>query len=175
MQERYALDFRAYAEKCRDHDRFLRVNSEKFSGIPSNVSVSAHHVSASPGKGSEETVNAREFGVRLTRYREERKLSMTELAQQLGLDYMSVHRYETGKHLPSFETAIRLANLLQVSLDVLATGKDAPAPPVRSARLLQQMEELESLPPERQELAARLLEAVVAGELDGLVRRLRRV
>jgi hypothetical protein len=35
------------------------------------------------------------------------------------------------------------------------------------------MEELDALPAEKQELALRLLEAVVAGELDGFVKRLR--
>lgn len=120
-------------------------------------------------------MSAREFGVRLTQYREERKLSMSELARQLGIDYMQVHRYEKGQSVPSFETAIRLANVLQMSLDVLATGRDAPAPPVRNARLLQQIQELEALPPERQELAARFLEAVIAGELDAVARRIRRL
>jgi transcriptional regulator with XRE-family HTH domain len=120
-------------------------------------------------------MNAREFGVRLTQYREQRKLSMTELARQIGIDYMQVYRYERGQSVPSLETAIRLAAVLQMPLDVLANGKEAAAPPIRNARLLQQIQELETLPQERQELASRILEAVNAGELDGVARRIRRL
>lgn len=119
-------------------------------------------------------MNAREFGVRLSQYREQRKLSMAELARQIGIDYMQVHRYEKGQSVPSLETAVRLATVLQLPLDVLATGKEAP-PPIRNPRLLQQIQELDTLPQERQELASGILEAVIAGELDAVARRIRRL
>ncbi|HEX9982173.1 MAG TPA: helix-turn-helix transcriptional regulator [Thermoanaerobaculia bacterium] len=122
-------------------------------------------------------MTAKEFGFRLYQFREQRQLSMAELARQIGIDYMQVHRYERGQSVPSLETAVRLANVLQIPLDVLVTGKEAPVPvaPIRNARLLQQVQELETLPPERQELASRLLEAVIAGELDAVARRIRRL
>ena len=120
----------------------------------------------------------REFGRRLTGYRNERKLSMTELARQTGIDYMQIHRYEKGESLPSLETASRLARVFQIPLDVLATGSEAPAPPapppiLRHARLLEQMRALDAQPQERQDLASRILDAVLAGELDAVARRLR--
>lgn len=120
-------------------------------------------------------MNMREFGVRLTRARQERRLSTAELARQLGVDYMSVSRYEKGQSLPSFATAIRLASLLQVSLDVLASGVEIPEPPpaFKNRKLLARMRALDELPAERQELALVVLDAVMAGELDGLVNRLR--
>ena len=121
-------------------------------------------------------MDARVFGVRLTQARTQRRVSMTELARMIGVDYMQVHRYENGQSLPSFETAIRLAGALQVSLDVLANGSEIPEPPpsFRNQTLLAWMRELDALPPERQALAVRMLEAVVAGELDDFVNRLRR-
>jgi hypothetical protein len=61
-------------------------------------------------------------------------------------------------------------------LDVLATGNEAPPPPplVRSSRLLDRVREVDQLPPDRQELALQMLDAVLAGELDALAARLRR-
>jgi transcriptional regulator with XRE-family HTH domain len=121
-------------------------------------------------------MNVREFGVRLTRAREQRRLSITELARQIGVDYMQISRYEKGQSLPSFETAIRLANILQVSLDVLASGREIPEPPpsFRNTRVVARMRELDELPEHRQDLALRFLDAVIAGELDALASRLRR-
>jgi transcriptional regulator with XRE-family HTH domain len=121
-------------------------------------------------------MNMREFGVRLTRAREQRRLSITQLARQMGVDYMQISRYEKGQSLPSFETAIRLANALQVSLDLLVSAREIPEPPpsFKSTRVLARMRELDELPEHRQDLALRFLDAVIAGELDGLVSRLRR-
>ena len=121
-------------------------------------------------------MNMREFGVRLTRAREQRRFSISELARQMEVDYMQISRYEKGQSLPSFDTAIRLANALQVSLDALVSGNEIPEPPLsfKNKNVLARMRELEEQPEHRQELALRFLEAVIAGELDGLAKRLRR-
>jgi transcriptional regulator with XRE-family HTH domain len=121
-------------------------------------------------------MNAREFGVRLTLFREHLKLSMTQLANLIGIDYMQVSRYEKGQSLPSLETAVRLARALQVSLDELATGTEPPAPlPFNNMRLFERLRKLDQLPPDRQELALRVLDTVIAGhELESLGARLRR-
>ena len=121
----------------------------------------------------------REFGVRVTQLRERRKLSITQLAGLLGVDYMQVSRYEKGQSLPSLDTAVRLARALEVSLDQLATGSEAPEPPppplFRNARLLERMRQLDAIPAERQDLALRVLDTVIAGqELEDLGRRLGR-
>ena len=117
----------------------------------------------------------REFGVRVTQFRERQRLSITQLASLLGVDYMQVSRYEKGQTLPSLDTAIRLAHALQVSLDEL-TGDEPPAPPAfTNSRLYDRMRELERLPADRQELALRVLDTVITGhELEGLADRLRR-
>jgi len=118
----------------------------------------------------------REFGVRLTQYRERKQLSITELANRIGVDYMQVSRYEKGQSLPSFETAIGLAQVLEVSLDELATGNEPPEPPAfKNQRLFKRMRDLDALPADRQELALRVLDTVIAGhELESLGERLRR-
>lgn len=118
----------------------------------------------------------REFGVRLTQFRQRAGLSITQLANRIGVDYMQVSRYEKGQSLPSLDTAVRLASVLQISLDELAAGTEPPGPPTfQNARLFERMRELDRLPPDRQELALRILDTVITGyELEDLSQRLRR-
>lgn len=128
------------------------------------------------GYADEGTMKTREFGLRLTQYRERLDLSITELASRLGVDYMQISRYEKGQSLPSLDTAIRLAKVLEVSLDELATGSGPLEPPAfQNARIFACMRRLDQIPPDRQELALRVLDTVIAGhELDALGERLRR-
>ena len=121
----------------------------------------------------------REFGVRLTQLRERLQLSITQLAGLIGVDYMQVSRYEKGQSLPSLDTAVRLAQVLKVSLDQLVTGSEAPEPPppplFKNARLLERMRQLDAIPAARQEVALRVLDTVIAGqELEDLANRLPR-
>lgn len=121
-------------------------------------------------------MDPREFGVRLTQYRRRQRLSITELATKGGVDYMQISRYEKGQTLPSLDSAIRLARVLQVSLDELLTGSNPPEPPMfNNARLLERMRELDQLPADRQAMALRVLDTVITGhELETLSERLRR-
>jgi transcriptional regulator with XRE-family HTH domain len=122
-------------------------------------------------------MKVREFGVRVAQYRERQHLSITQLAALLGVDYMQVSRYEKGQSLPSLETAIRLAKILQVSLDDLTGSEPPPAasPAFANTRLFERMRELDQLPADRQELALRVLDTVISGhELESLAGRLRR-
>ena len=118
----------------------------------------------------------REFGVRLTQYRERLQMSITQLANQAGLDYMQVSRYEKGQSVPSLGAAVRLAKVFQVSLDELVTGSEPPEPlAFKNLQLFERMRELDQIPPARQELALRVLDAVIAGyEIESLGSRLGR-
>jgi len=115
-----------------------------------------------------------DFGARLTQLRKRQRLSLSELARQMGVNYMQVSRYEKGQTLPSIENAARLAATLQVSLDALATGSEAAPPPgLKNEALSERMYALDELPPERLDLALRLLDIVIAGDLDAVAERLR--
>lgn len=120
-------------------------------------------------------MNPIEFGARINRFRGYQKLSVAELARKLGIDYMQVSRYEKGKGFPSLDSAVRLARVLKVSLDQLVLGTDPPEPPAfKNTRLYNRMLELDRLPAERQEMALRVLDTVIAGyQLEDLSRRLR--
>jgi transcriptional regulator with XRE-family HTH domain len=117
-----------------------------------------------------------EFGARLKQFRQRAGLSISQLASHSGVDYMQISRYEKGQTLPSLDTAVRLAIVLQVPLDDLVTGTAPPAiPTFQNARLLERMRQLDRLPPDRQEIALRILDTVIAGhELEDLGRRLQR-
>lgn len=121
-------------------------------------------------------MNMREFGVRLTQFRKREKLSITELATRLGIDYMQVSRYEKGQTFPSLDSAIRLSIVFKVSLDELLMRNTPPEPPVfQNKRLFDRMRDLDRLPQDRQELALRILDTVISGyELEDLSRRLAR-
>ncbi|PYQ28228.1 MAG: hypothetical protein DMF56_17495 [Acidobacteria bacterium] len=121
-------------------------------------------------------MDPRELGVRLTRYRQRLQLSMTQLANQSGVDYMQISRYEKGQTLPSLDTAVRLSIVLKVSLDELVTGTQPPEPPMfKNEPLLERMRELDQLPADRQAMALRVLDTVITGhELESLSERLRR-
>jgi transcriptional regulator with XRE-family HTH domain len=121
-------------------------------------------------------VRPQQFGARLVLLREHQKLSPTRLAALAGIDFMQIHRYEKGKTLPTLDSAARIAKALQISLDELANGTEPPAPPTfRNERLLEQMKKLDQLPPDRQEMAMRVLDTVITGyELEALSERLKR-
>jgi len=54
------------------------------------------------------------------RLRKERGWSQAELAAKIGAHLNHVNKIENGKYMPSFDTVMKLANVLEVSLDYLA-------------------------------------------------------
>lgn len=60
------------------------------------------------------------IGMRIKLARTERRLSQKELAEQMGLQQYAVSGWETGKRSLRVEEAIKLAELLQVSVAQLA-------------------------------------------------------
>ena len=63
------------------------------------------------------------FSERLKTLRKEKKLTQKELAEQIGISQKSYSHWETGKNEPSLENLIKLADLLEVSIDWLF-GRD---------------------------------------------------
>lgn len=62
------------------------------------------------------------FSERIKEERKRRKLTQEDIAEQLGITRSAYTLYETGKTQPSLETAVKLADIFQVSLDYL-TGR----------------------------------------------------
>ena len=61
-----------------------------------------------------------DFGIRLKKLRQAKKMSQEELAKKLGVSKGTVYRYESNTQSISFETATKLAVTLGTSLDYLA-------------------------------------------------------
>lgn len=63
------------------------------------------------------------FPQRLKELRFEKGLTQKELAEQIGIKRNTYSDWENGKTEPSFENIVKLADLLEVSLDWLF-GRD---------------------------------------------------
>jgi transcriptional regulator with XRE-family HTH domain len=59
------------------------------------------------------------YGERLKRLREDRKLSQQQLADRLNINRSTYARYELGQTQPDYETLQRLADFYGVSVDYL--------------------------------------------------------
>ncbi len=103
----------------------------------------------------------REFGRRLRKTRIDRGFSMKQLAGRVGISLSALGRYELGRRFPGLDSAVSLAEALDVPVDYLATGK-GPEHRISpfTARVEEALEAIESLPRElREALAALFLPA----------------
>lgn len=68
--------------------------------------------------------NMTDFHQRLRRLRTARKITQTRVAQLLGVSPRVYTRWENGDAVPLFATVVKLADILDVSLDELAGRKE---------------------------------------------------
>ena len=89
------------------------------------------------------------LGERIKRLRQERNWSQAQLAQRLDIHQKQVSGYKRNVHVPSVEVLIRLAELLDVSLDYLAFDDREEArntSQIADLDLLRKMEAVDKLP-----------------------------
>lgn len=60
-----------------------------------------------------------EFGNRIKELRNQKSLTLEQLAQRLGVSKSLICAYEAGTRLPSLEMLVKLANSFSVSTDYL--------------------------------------------------------
>ena len=103
-----------------------------------------------------------ELNEKLTRFRRERELSQTELAQNLGVTRQAVSGWERGTAVPSAEKLIALSRLYGIPLNELVNGAEPPGAEVA---------EPEPAPPEAEEAPRRaaLSWRVAAAALAGCI------
>ena len=75
-----------------------------------------------------------DIGPRLRRHREERQLSLRELARRLGISPSAISQFETGKSRLSVSTLYAIVTELGISLDELFSGIDGDTPTPESPR-----------------------------------------
>lgn len=64
------------------------------------------------------------FGQRLRQRRDDLGMTQQDVADQLGINYQQLNKWENGKHMPAAETVARLAVLLETSSDYLLNLTD---------------------------------------------------
>ncbi len=104
------------------------------------------------------------FPERLRQLRSERNITQARLAQLLNISARVYNRWETGDAAPHFDTVVRIADALQVSLDELAGRKELTSDIVlRNPELHELVQQVDQLPDGDQQ-------ALIA-VMDGLVKR----
>jgi transcriptional regulator with XRE-family HTH domain len=102
------------------------------------------------------------FSERLRLLREARQLTQTRLSALLEVDPRVYNRWERGTSSPQFDTVVRIADLLQVSLDELA-GRSVAAsePKIHNLELLNLYQQVDSLPDASQQALVLVIDGMV--------------
>ncbi|MGQ5525670.1 helix-turn-helix domain-containing protein [Chitinimonas sp. PSY-7] len=102
------------------------------------------------------------FAERLRTLREARKLTQARLAELIGTNPRAYNRWERGSFVPQLETIIKIADVLNVTLDEL-TGRVSTVnePAVHNPKLYALLHEVDALPDEDQQALVILMDSLV--------------
>jgi len=103
----------------------------------------------------------REFGTRVKALRKQRRWTQKELASKVGVRSAQLNKYECGYHAPPVDRLIRLAELLDTTVDYLLSGEQTEASPLRSCRLLDRFRALEQFEAKDLEAVITLIDALI--------------
>jgi transcriptional regulator with XRE-family HTH domain len=103
------------------------------------------------------------FAKRLRELRQGKNWSQSDLAQEVGLHYNHLGRFERGSSRPSADTLKKLADALGVSTDYLLDGAhaDAAVADFGDRELLRLFQEVQELDNEDKDVVKRLIDAFV--------------
>ena len=108
-----------------------------------------------------------DFGKRLSSLRKARQLTQIELANLLDIQPRMVGRWEQGQVKPQFDYIIKLAQLLEVSIDHLLLGEEGSTAPVfdiKNKRLKELCKQVDELKADDQEVICRILDMAITQE-----------
>ena len=102
------------------------------------------------------------FAERLRLLRETRQITLTRLASLLEVNPRVYNRWERGTAIPQFDTIMRIADILQVSLDELA-GRSASItdPKIHNIDLLNLYQQVDNLPDASQQALVLVIDGMV--------------
>lgn len=102
------------------------------------------------------------FAERLKLLREARNITQARLAELLDVSPRVYNRWEKGGNIPHFDTVMKVADILQVSLDELA-GRTAPSTDIkiRNYELHQLCQECDNLPDADQQALIVMMDSLV--------------
>lgn len=98
-------------------------------------------------------------GERIKHLRKEQQLTQQQLADIVGITYIQIGRYETGKSNASSETLQKIATALNSTTDFLMNGGNAEQ--LNDKELLQQFKEIENLPANDKNVIKTLIDAFI--------------
>lgn len=103
-----------------------------------------------------------EFAARLKLLREARHLTQARLAELLSIDPRAYNRWERGSSTPQLDTLIKIADILQVTLDELA-GRKPPSDDVKlkNYELHTLCQQADNLPDEDQQALILVIDSFV--------------
>ena len=102
------------------------------------------------------------FAERLRLLRETRQMTQTRLAELLEVNPRVYNRWERGTAIPQFDTVVRLADILQVSLDELAArNASISEPKIHNTDLLNLYQQVDSLPDASQQALVLVIDGMV--------------
>lgn len=108
-------------------------------------------------------MDKKSFGKQLQRYRERAGYSQESLAEQIECSTIFISYIERGKKSPSLDTLVKLANALDVSVDILL-GKELKN--YTSEKLKYIESQLKNLPSLEQQKILDIMDSVVTIELN---------
>lgn len=100
-------------------------------------------------------------GKRIREYREKANLTQEEVAEILDLSITAVSNIERGLNYPTMENFIKLANIMNVSSDLLLSDVLKQSYIAKSSEL---SEKIKSLSAEKQKQLFAIIEAFIASE-----------
>jgi transcriptional regulator with XRE-family HTH domain len=102
------------------------------------------------------------FAERLRLLRSARQITQARLAELLEINPRVYNRWERGLATPQLETVVRIADILQVTLDELAGRTPAPAEPrIHNHELLSLYQQVDSLPDAEQQALILVIDSFV--------------
>jgi transcriptional regulator with XRE-family HTH domain len=102
------------------------------------------------------------FAERLRLLRQARNITQARLSELVGVSARVYNRWEKGGNVPHFDTIVKLADILQVSLDELA-GRKEPSPElkIRNYELQRLCQQCDELPDEDQQALIVMMDSLV--------------
>ena len=102
------------------------------------------------------------FAERLKTLREARGLTQARLAEHIGVNPRAYNRWERGNFVPQLETLIKLADVLDVTLDELTGRAEVQSSPaVRNPKLRELYGKMDALTDEDQQALVILMDSLV--------------
>ncbi|MBC8951013.1 helix-turn-helix transcriptional regulator [Xenorhabdus sp. TS4] len=101
------------------------------------------------------------FATRLREAREARKMTQARLADLLTVNRRVYNRWERGSSVPQLDTVVKIAQVLQMSVDALVGLELPQKPKIHNPKLQALYEQIDSLSDEDQQALIVLMDSLV--------------